>query len=53
MTEKDWVRFFDLIDKIVTMGGSWQEKRDEILRQADTYGARTHLEEIANWVSSD
>jgi hypothetical protein len=52
VTEKDWDRLFELIDKVVQMpvpGGSWQDKAETVRAEAIQRDAETNLEEFAGW----
>lgn len=50
MTDREWEKFFELLEKAVNLdtGGSWQDKRDEILRRASD-SDKGNLSELANW----
>jgi hypothetical protein len=54
MSEKDWDLFFDLVDKLIdlTPGATWQDKRDEVQRQAKARCAETELEEFTGWFAA-
>jgi hypothetical protein len=50
MSEKEWEKFFELLDKIVGLEGkSYQEKAAEVRERADLEAARTSLEEFLGW----
>jgi hypothetical protein len=49
MTEREWEKFFELMGKIVSGGGSWQEKAEHVKDMAHVNGAETQLEEFAAW----
>lgn len=53
MTKKEWETFFTLLDKITNAPGSWKEKKQECLKQAEKHGSDTALEEFAGWFASD
>ncbi len=44
MTESEWGKFFELMDK---MGEPWQSKKDLTERKSDEYGS--DLEEFVGW----
>lgn len=47
MNEKDWERFSALLEKIINnMGGSFQEKKAEVVRQIGDDG---NLNEFLSW----
>lgn len=50
MTEKEWEKLFDLINKVVDGNASYSEKRAELLAKASEYGAEINLGEFASWV---
>lgn len=45
LTEKEWERFSDLLDKIVNSGGTWEEKAAAVRANCN----ETNLGEFANW----
>lgn len=49
MNDKEWEKFFELIDKIVNMEGTWQEKRATVLDQARVEGSVVNLDEFLGW----
>jgi hypothetical protein len=49
MTDKDWNLFFDLLEKIVSQPGAWQEKKEAIQAEAATRDSAGALEEFAGW----
>lgn len=47
MSEKDWERFFELLDKIVALPGTWQEKKQMVVDRAE--GESSSFEEFTGW----
>lgn len=53
MNEKQWERFFELLQLIVKQDGTWQEKAEEVKSQAATYDSTGDLEEFTGWFQSE
>lgn len=53
MNEKDWEKFFDLVNKIVDAPATYKEKRAELHRKAEEYSCEINLEELGAWISDD
>lgn len=53
MSEKEWERFFSLLEKIAAMGGTWKEKKQEVEAQASHHDAEMWLEEFTNWFQGE
>lgn len=51
MNDRDWERFFDLVEKILKMPGTWQEKRDLVNREGERSSA--DWEEFISWFQND
>jgi hypothetical protein len=49
MTEKDWEKFCDLLDKIVSMEGVWQDKAKVVKEKIEQYGSLENLLEFVTW----
>lgn len=49
MNERHWEIFCDLLNRILNMGGSWQEKRDIIRDAVSDNDASSAWEEIVGW----
>ena len=53
MTEKEWDKFFELLDKIVSLKFStWQEKANQVKSQAIARDGEVDLEEFVGWFES-
>lgn len=50
MSEKDWEKFFELIDKIVEQGNPFEEKKQDVLMKNKEYG-NLNFEEFVSWFS--
>jgi hypothetical protein len=50
VSEKEWEKFFDMVDKIVNADGTAQEKSSLLLQKAKEYGTEVNLEELCAWV---
>lgn len=54
MSDGEWERFYDLLRKIAdNPNGSRQEKRYEMIRQAQRHGAGDALGEVLAWLEDD
>lgn len=54
MSDTGLEKFFELLDKIIEMPGTWQEKRDVVLSQATDFGVSDSvLSEFANWFATN
>ena len=49
MNDRDWEKFFALLEKIINIPGSWQEKRDEVRSSAESEGCVNNLDEFLSW----
>jgi len=50
MSEQDWNLFFELLEKIISQPGSWQEKKDALEKEAADRGDIA-LGEFLGWFS--
>jgi hypothetical protein len=54
MSERDWDKFFELLEQIVSLPGmTWEEKRGEVSAQAAARGAETALAEFSGWFEGE
>lgn len=51
MSDKEWEKFFDLLEKVTTpsAGQSWQERKEEVLSKAIDCAGDGCLEEFNGW----
>jgi hypothetical protein len=49
MTEQDWIKFAELLDKIINMPGTWREKQALLQAKAEEHEFEGALDEIAAW----
>lgn len=49
MTEKDWEKFFELVDKIVDLPMPARDKAIEVEAKAEEYGSSTNFYEFCGW----
>jgi hypothetical protein len=50
LSEREWEKFFELLDKIAgSSEGSWEERRDDVRSEAESRGSSGNLEEFVNW----
>jgi hypothetical protein len=52
MNASEWTEFFELLSKIMNLGGTADDKRDAVKEAAAEYGddlATTNLEELGAW----
>jgi hypothetical protein len=54
MNERDWDKFFELLERVVNLGEMpWGEKRDQVKAEAAARGAETALEEFSGWFEGE
>lgn len=53
ITEKEWLTFFDVLDRITNSEGSWKKKAQQLKLTAEKYESDTALEELIEWFQSD
>jgi hypothetical protein len=53
MDQRQWDKFFELLDKVADLPGTWQEKKAELKRQAEDAGSFNNLEEVAGWFNEE
>lgn len=49
MTTDEWDAFFDLVEKILQEDGTWQNKCEELVQQADNRGRIDDIKELVSW----
>lgn len=49
LTDAEWERFFTLLEKLVSNGQAWQDKKAELHAEAAAHGVETELEEFMSW----
>lgn len=53
MTDLEWEKFFELLDKIVMLPMPYREKAEFVKNKATEQGSDGNLEEFAGWFQSD
>jgi len=55
MNDKDWEKFFELIDKIVAVpkGFTWRDRRDEVEGNADEFNSEGNFSEFLDWFGGE
>lgn len=49
MSEQDWDRFFELVDKIVHTRGTWQDKSADLISSAEDRDSIDAWNELVSW----
>jgi hypothetical protein len=52
MDQHDWDTFFSLVDRVVNMGGTWQEKKAEVERRNNEHGSAS-FGEMVSWFGGE
>lgn len=53
MSEKDWEQFGELLQKIVAMEGTWQEKKEILNIKAKEFAFEVKLDEVICWYGDE
>ena len=53
ISDKEWLTFFDVLDRITNAEGSWKKKAEELKLMAEKYESDTALQELIEWYQSD
>lgn len=53
MDERDWIDFFELLEKITNQEGTAKQKAREVVERAKQEEATTALEEFVSWYDGD